>query len=277
MQGSQCIAHVILEAPTMAEDSRIVSQKSNFVIAEGTLQDLYSTNRNRRNYDDEVKKQLTCERTIELLESGNMWGELGHPTDQSLARQSQIDPKVCCVRFLKLWAEGNKIKGQFKGTNNVYGEQFNADLLDGIKPSFSLRALGSIENRNGKAWVKNVKLITYDRVIYPSHKCAYTTGIVEESCDITGKPAFKNNVYMEEDSNGILIPVTNSNIVDYIKQESANIKTIMNNFDTIYDSISMVMENGSPFAQMTDVYGNVFRVRLETQIKNDIMNYCYNG
>ena len=275
MQESPIIASIILEAPTMSEDSRIVSQKSNFVIAEGTLQDLYTTNRNKRNYDDEVKKQLTCERTIELLESGNMWGELGHPTDQSLARQSQIDPKVCCVRFLKLWAEGNKIKGQFKGTNNAYGEQFNADLLEGIKPSFSLRALGAIENRNGKAWVKNVKLITYDRVIYPSHKCAYTTGIVEESCDLTGKPAFKNNIFMEENSSGIVIPVYNQSVIDYIKQESANINTIMENFDTIYDSITMVMEHGVPYAQMTDLYGNTFRVKLETQIRNDIMNYCF--
>ena len=275
MDPKNNIGYIILEAPTMAEDSKVVTQKSNFVVAEGTLQDLYSTNRNKRNYDDEVKKQLTAERTVELLESGNMWGELGHPMDQSLARQSIIDPKACCVMFLKLWADGNKIKGQFRGTNNAYGEQFNADLLDGIKPSFSLRALGSIENRNGKAWVTNVKLITYDRVIYPSHKCAYTTGIVEESCDITGKPAFKNNVVMEQDSNGILIPITNQSVIDYIKQESANVANIAETFDTMYDNITTVFEHGTMYAQMTDHFGTTFRVRLETQIQNEIMNYCF--
>lgn len=269
MERPNTIGYVICEAPTVVEDSKIVSQKSNRLIAEGSLQDLHSENRNRRSYDDEMKEQIKCARTQELLKTGNMKGENGHPMLKDLARQSTIDPNNVCVKYLKFWADGNKIKSQFKGTNNQLGEDFNNDLIDGELPSFSLRALGSIENRGGKAYVKNVKMITYDRVIYPSHACAYTDKIIT-----TNESTMMENAQMINEDTGYIIPITNQKVIDYIKTESANVKTILENFDTLYKTIVPVVENGCNYVQMTDTYGNTFRIRLEKYIKNEIMNYC---
>lgn len=271
MERPNKIGYIIAESPTVAEDSRIISQKSNRVIAEGTLQDLYTENRNRRTYDNEIKEQIKCARTKELLETGNMKGENGHPMNKELARQSTIDPDMVCVKYLKFWTDGNKIKAQFKGTNNQRGEDFNSDLLDGEKPSFSLRALGSIETASGKACVKNVKLITYDRVIYPSHKCAYTDKIINNLDESTNMASSR---FQDDGINSYLIPITNESVVNYIKTESANIKTIRDNFDILYESILPVVENGTNYVQLTDSFGNIFRVRLENYIKNEIMNYC---
>src|SRR5574344_224377 len=232
MERPKNIGYIIAETPAVVEDSRIVSQKSNRVIAEGTLQDLYNQNRNRRCYDNEMKEQIQCARTKELLKTGNMKGENGHPMMKDLARQSTIDPNNVCVKYLKFWLDGDKIKAQFKGTNNQLGEDFNNDLLDGELPSFSLRALGSIENRGGKAWVKNVKMVTYDRVIYPSHACAYTDKLVtptNEGASIIEEE--KEKIEFPKNSSYI-IPITNSQVIDYIRTESANVNTILENFDT---------------------------------------------
>ena len=78
--------------------------------------------------------------------------------------------------------------GHFRGTNNEFGRSFNDDLKDGQRPSFSLRAVGSLVNENGRATVKRMQMITYDRVYFPSHSKAYTTKIVTTEAAV-GKPS----------------------------------------------------------------------------------------
>ena len=38
----------------------------------------------------------------------------------------------------------------------------------------------------------------------------------------------------------------------------------------LYDTIIPIVENGTYYVQMTDMYGTTFRVRLENYIKNEI-------
>ena len=118
---------------------------------------------------------------LELLRTGNLRAENGHPLSKELIRQQTIDPEKTVAIFLKLWTEGNFIKATFQGTNDARGEEFNKDLLCGFSPSWSLRALGTIQNTARGAEVKGIKVITWDRVIYPSHPRAYTDGIISES------------------------------------------------------------------------------------------------
>ena len=218
---------------------------------------------------------------MELLTAGQMLGEAGHPLSQDLQRQATIDPTNTIVRYLRFWTEGDFVKGEFVGTNNALGESFDQDLRDGYKPAFSLRALGSIVNTNNGAEVRGIKLITYDQVVYPSHPEAYTGGLVHEAANYV-----KNDsgilVRVDESvsdserkilENGMLVPITNQSVLDCIQQESYNFNTIVNTFDTLYDSIKLVNE-GSAVQISNSSSGDSFLVQLEEFVTNEIRNYC---
>ena len=273
MGPNENIGYVVIETATTISDiqpAKIIKEdrKSNRVIAQGTLQEANEKNRNGRFYDSrDLFPQLTAPRTLELLNTGNLRAENGHPLSKELVRQQTIDPEKTVAIFLKLWTEGNFIKAAFRGTNDARGEEFNQDLLDGFSPSWSLRALGTIQNTARGAEVKGIKIITWDRVIYPSHPRAYTDGIVTESASVN-----ESNIWLPENDPGRLIPITNQSVINYIKSESANFKSIKESYDLLYDDIELI--NRGTQVKLTDRAGGIFVVNLESYIHDEIMNDC---
>ncbi len=276
------IGSIILEGAAAMEDA-VISDTGNGkrVIAEGTLQDMDVENRNRRIYArEDLLPEINGPRMKELLKAGSLLGEAGHPLSNDLARQQTIDPKLVCVRFLKVWTEDNLVKAQFKGTNNDYGETFDQDLREGVKPAFSLRALGSIENINGKAYVKNIKIITYDNVLYPSHRVAYTERLVSENATIKeqyndSKYVNENQIYVPENDTGTIITLTNSDaqiVLNRLQRESANVTQILETFNTFYDNISYIGENT---LLLTNAYGDKIYANLENHVDNIITDYVF--
>ena len=73
--------------------------------------------------------------------------------------------------------------------------------------------------------------------------------------------------------NGILIPVVNDQVVSYIKEESANVKSILDTFGALYES-AMIVNNGKNVALTLDS-GETMLVNLEQYIQDEIYNYCY--
>ncbi len=273
MTPNENIGYVVIETATTISDiqpAKIIKEdkSSNRVIAQGTLQEANEKNRNGRFYDSrDLFPQLTAPRTLELLRTGNLRAENGHPLSKELIRQQTIDPEKTVAIFLKLWTEGNFIKATFQGTNDARGEEFNKDLLCGFSPSWSLRALGTIQNTARGAEVKGIKIITWDRVIYPSHPRAYTDGIISESAVCDG-----SNIIIPEDDPGRLIPITNQSVLNYIKSESANFKSIKESYDLLYDDIELI--NRGTQVKLTDKAGGIFVVNLESYIHDEIMNDC---
>lgn len=267
------IGNIILEGATTVEDTLIADGNGKRVLAEGTLQDMDVENRNRRIYaKSDLMPEINGPRMKELIAAKQFCGEYGHPLSDDLVRQQTIDPKLVCVRFEKVWVEGNLVKARFRGTNNDYGSYFDQDLRDGCKPAFSLRALGAIENVNGKAYVKGIKIITWDSVIYPSHKVAYTSNIVTESA-MDGTPLYENQVIVPKDDPGRIITLRESDaktVISRLQKESANMDTILNTFDGIYDKISLLNENS---VVLTNAMGGRIQVNLEDHIQNLIMDY----
>lgn len=262
------IGYVIIETATTSQDFKptiVRSMDKKRVVAEVILQEANEKNRNGRFYDsNELFPQITAPRTQELIQHGELRAENGHPLSKDIQRQSTIDPNNTVVIFLKLWTDGNFIKAHARGTNNEKGEEFNQDLLDGFSPAWSLRALGSIINTGRGAEVKNPKIITWDRVIYPSHPRAYTQGIVSES----------SSIVVPNNDPGMLIPITNNQVIDYIKHESANLRQVMETFEIFYDNIELVNERFNPQVKLTSRDGNIYVVNLETYLQNEIQNYC---
>ena len=272
--SDKCIGNIILEGAVTVEDSIVVNNNGKRLVAEGILQDMDVENRNRRIYaTKDLAPEVNGPRMQELIKSGNFKGENGHPLSDDLVRQQTIDPQLVCVKFLKVWTDKNLIRAQFCGTNNDYGEEFNEDLKCGEKPSFSLRALGGIENIGGKAYVKNIKIITWDRVIYPSHKRAYTERVLSEAAQ-DGTPIYTNQIVVPKNDPGTIYKLTDTDaktVLSRLQRESANIDTILNTFDGLYDTIEQISENR---IILTDRFGEKIYANLESHVSNVIMDYC---
>ena len=269
------VGSIILEGASKSEDAIIVEGNSKRVIAEGTLQDLDVENRNHRIYaKKDIEPEINGPRMKELIKAKSFKGEMGHPLTNDIVRQQTIDPKLTCVNFLKVWLDGNLVKAQFKGTNNEYGEYFDQDLREGVKPAFSLRALGAIENVNGKAYVRGIKVITYDNVLYPSHPTAYTEKIISESAVVDG---FSRNIKDIEEVNDIgrIITLTKSDaqdVLNRLQRESADISAIINTFEGLSDRIVVTEDNK---LRLSTRYGETLYLNLENHVENLIMDYVY--
>ena len=260
------IGYIVCESAIAGfEKTNILKEENGKAIAEGVLQTADERNRNNRYYpSNELFPQLKSARILELLEAGYLRGELGHPLSQDLVRQQTIDDSRTCVQYLKLWTVGNNIWGRFRGTNNAFGEAFNKDLLDGCKPAFSLRALGSIVKTDKGNEVHNLRIITWDQVIYPSHPSAYTRRL------LTANPGYEEENDINNES--MIIPITNSDVEAYIRHESANLKYLQETFDFAYNNISLNKEKGTVMLTRKDS-GELLVVNLESYINNEIMNY----
>lgn len=270
------IGYIICESSTVGspKESVVVDNKNGKVIIETVLQDVDVLNRNRRYYaKEELFPALNAPRLKELMEKRSLFGEASHPMSQDLSRQQTIDLGRVSHEIMSLRTEGNLIKGIVKGTPTKFGEEFNNFILDGTVPAFSLRALGSIANTKRGAEVKNINVITWDWVIYPSHKCAYMEKVVSESASFELGSKLEHSAAFTENEKGILVPITNKSVMNYIKNESANINTILKSFDTLYESATLV-ENGSKVRLMTSE-GDILMINLESYIQNEIMDYCY--
>lgn len=268
------IGYILTENSVNSETQIIGDEKNGRLFAEGILQDLDVVNRNQRCYlAEDIDPDLNSPRIQqELIPTGNMKGEANHPLDKSLARQQVVDLERTAVVYHKLWREGNLIKGQFCGSNNNFGDYFNRDLASGYKPSFSLRALGSIENQGGKSYVKNIRIITYDWVILPSHKIAYTQKLIERpTIDIPQTSTMPDS--MREGASLVTestIPILNDQILNFVKSESNSIKSVLENFDLSYASAQLINEGTS--VAMTDSLGTTFVVNIEDHIKRQFMD-----
>lgn len=268
------IGYIILESPTISSDLKKVGRSgalNNRLIVECTLQDMDRTNRNGRTYaKEDMLKALKDPRLTELIDAGSLKCEDGHPLDKSLARQQTIYNPLCCAKILSIWVDGDRIKGRVRGTNNDRGEYFNNDLLDGELPAWSFRGLGVLQNLNGKVFVKNIRAITWDRVLYPSHRVAYCEKIVSEADDMSGMG--DNRVVYNENWKGELIPISEQQVIDYVKHESTNLKLFGNSYEILGNTISIV-ENCTQI-QLVTTDGSIARLPIDEYIKNEFMEYC---
>ena len=278
------------ETATSVEFKIKGEDKLGFVTAEGVVQQGNEVNRNRRFYPtEELARNLISPRTKELVESGNFKGEAGHPTDTSLARQAKVDPRYEQVWYKKFWMDGDYVKAWFTGTSNDLGKSFNDDLKRGQKPSFSLRAVGALTNENGRMTVRNMQMIAYDRVYFPSHSKAYTShiittestlGYVKENIQYTLADDDYFAAKIEEinalteagnilDGSGTIeTPLTQSEMNGYILAESKNIQDVINSFDILYES--MTLDPSMKLVTMKTKIGDTIYLSLEEAVQKEI-------
>lgn len=294
------IGYIINESGILMEDFDIVTPTASGslpfkdeikfhckdrIIGYGVLQTAEERNRNGRLYTRaDLAREVEAPRQRELMETGNMLGHAGHPLSSELIVQQTIDPKICCVRFHKMWMEGDRVMAYFEGTMNELGRTFDADLRIGVKPAFSLRALGTIKSTPRGAVVENLKMITYDHVIYPSHRGAYTTGVINESTASVPDSGFALNEsndatksFITSFSNADVVKAikemggTNESAIQYIKDKSYNFKMLKEYFDmTKYDTIDII--NPRQVA-LTEAGNATIVMNIEDYIARELQGY----
>lgn len=287
MGKSQMIGCVISEETRSEIEFKPVHEgKDGYIVAEGILQDGGVVNRNKRFYGtEELYRAIQAPRIRELVRTGNLVSELGHPLDQSIHRQSTIVEKNGCCFHKKLWMDGNLVKSWFTGTSNELGKAFNEDLRRGRRPSFSLRAIGSLVNENGINKVKNMVMITYDKVIYPSHIKAYMTNIVSseevkvQESALLNESAFLNNPKIVEavkedgnclDATPLVFPLTQDEMARFMVEESDNIQSVISTFDVLYESIKLDPTLNT--VTMKTRMGDTFHICLEDAVKREVLD-----
>lgn len=273
------VAYIINEGVAECISCEEVRNDNGFIVAEGTLQQAFKLNRNRRYYTrEDLYKEIYSDRIKELVTTGNLKGEAGHPLDMNLARQQKVDPTLEQVWYTKLWMEGDYVKAQFRGTNNTLGKAFNEDLKSGQKPSFSLRSLGSIKIVNGQSNVTNLRIVTYDRVYYPSYDNAYTERIVANESSQYGTTSLdsiitsKGNQQIVKEGFEMIAPIMNKDVVDLLIKESYDFYQICNDFSPIYKSIKLSDDKKS-VTMVTESYDTIV-VPINKFVENQIDKFC---
>lgn len=169
-----------------------------FVTFPAILQSFGVKNRNGREYDaDNIWDKIQTDDYIQSMLKQNSWlGEIDHPAPtiigQELTMQRIANPDLKYtshyIRSPKL--EGNLLLANIQtDSSNKHGMNMAIKITDGkIIPCFSARVLGALQNRSGRPVVFVRKLITYDWVLYPSHREAMakiTQPVMESANDFS--------------------------------------------------------------------------------------------
>lgn len=278
------IGYIILEQEDegLNEYNKVVKEDNDSVYCTAIFQDGGKQNRNGRWYSTEsLTSCIVAPRTVELIGARALRSEQGHPLDKSLERQTVIVEGLCSCIILELHMDGNLVKGTYTNTENERGIALAREIRRvNYKPAFSLRALGSLQQTKRGAEVNQLRLITYDEVVYPSHSLAYTQEVLtktHESALLTESISPKiNDLFISYENKNPqqaeAIPILNSDVVNYLKSESANVKFVSECFDFMYNNIKLNDKGSSVILTSRD--GEVVVVNLEQYIARELMNYA---
>lgn len=140
------------------------------------LQSLDCVNRNNRWYKgDAVWESLNTSEVKELQANKKLQSEMGHPINQPPDRIATIDETRTCNIILKMWRDGNLIRGEMETLDDgMWGTKLTKMILQGINPSYSYRGFAVLTKKGNIVYVyQPPRFITYDEVVLPSHKEAY--------------------------------------------------------------------------------------------------------
>lgn len=181
-----------------------------YLIFDAVLQSFDVMNRNRRMYEaDNIMHLINTDDYIQSMLKQNSWmGEIDHPAatkegeSLTINRISNPDLKLTSHYIRRPRLNGNLLEATIQtDSSNENGMNMAIKIVDGkIVPCFSARVLGALQNKNGKPVVNVRKLITYDWVLYPSHReaAAKINQPIQESVEEAAKFANTMVIFLPE-------------------------------------------------------------------------------
>ncbi|ASU00132.1 hypothetical protein PBI_PBS1_310 [Bacillus phage PBS1] len=187
-----------------------------------------------------------------------------HPLSDKMERQTYIDQTRMSHVIEKLWWEQKLLKGVVATTNTAVGKDMEGLIRQGTEVAFSMRGLGGVTRKvNGLTRVeKPLHIVTWDWVIFPSHSNAYQTNIIKEDAIHPMNKRILNE--------GLMVSVAQDEILNYIKEESQNIKTTVDHLG-LDERTAKLGEDGKTVSFNTEDGKAV--LFIEDEIKKEIDNF----
>ena len=161
------------------EDIQILTEeatpgKKNYYI-EGVMLQADIKNRNNREYPMEVLEPEVKRYSDTFVKQKRAFGELGHP-EGPVINLERVSHMITDLR-----REGKNFIGRAKIMDTPYGKIFQNLIDEGAKLGVSSRGMGTLEQKEGRSFVKNdFQLATAaDIVADPSAPDAFVRGIME--------------------------------------------------------------------------------------------------
>ena len=289
----EVVASVIIEQAMEPVKPKILKVENSpdlfYVRFEACLQDFNVFNRNNRKYLlAPMMESWEAPHIKELISRGDLFGEAGHPITKDPMRVVSIDPKVACHRIIGKEFKGTSLYGTIETLNDdLYGKQFTKHILQGCTAAFSLRALAPLTKIDAKRVEIRSKchIVTEDRVILPSHNKAYATATKPILVKGTGTyegyvpdlseygNVSEENVNIAWDMN--MESSTEVDLVQYLMEESHNVKEIMDHFEVGCESAYLdAKKKNMIISEPKDEFGGkrTFVVSLESFVRNEVMD-----
>ena len=209
-----------------------------YVDFESCLHSFDVLNRNSRMYEaSNIEECLKTERIQSYLAHGGWFGEMNHPLpkykDKPLSpeRIQDIDMDNTSHKMLNPHVEGNLLISRIQtdaGTDA--GMNLARKMIQGFIPAFSCRAIATLVMKGGKPVVVVRKIITYDWVLFQSHREAEQTS---KPAKFVSKVANTVNEVTEKVTdavnNNIVIPL--KEILENVGRTDVNAQIIMASFE----------------------------------------------
>ena len=286
MPNEELQGYIVMEStmePMKPKIIRHVNEPNLFYVRfETCLQSFDCFNRNKRNYSlNAMIEGFKAPHITELLQKGTLVGENGHPDSQDIKRILTIDPTKICHRICDYEFRGKLLYGTIETLNDEgYGKQMAMHVLQGLHPSFSLRALAPITKlSDGRSLIKaKPHIVTYDRVILPSHKEAYMDNskqveLITSTTESYNPLGEQLNPAHENTFADIAFPVKENSVLEaleFVKTESKRVKELATFFNSTFEKVTLVDENT---VRIEEEDGTKLFVYLEDYIAHDIANF----
>jgi len=141
---------------------------------EGVFMMAEKENRNKRIYPKEVLAEAVKKYVSEQVKTGRAVGELNHPEGPTI-NLDKVSHKITELKF-----EGNNVVGKALILDTPMGKIVKGLIDGGVKLGVSSRGMGTVEEKDGKTYVKDdFMLSTVDIVQDPSAPAAFVDGIME--------------------------------------------------------------------------------------------------
>ena len=161
-----------LESVSYITEANEKGEKNVFI--EGVFMQAEKQNRNNRIYPKDILEAATSKYIKEQVKTGRAVGELNHPEGPQI-NLDKVSHRITSLKF-----EGNDVVGKALILDTPMGKIVKGLVQGGCKLGVSSRGMGTVENREGKTYVKDdFVLATVDIVQDPSAPSAFVEGIME--------------------------------------------------------------------------------------------------